>query len=287
MSYRSQSIIRGALFIIAAELSFAISAAAIKLLSINLPNESIVFFRNFFGLLALIPLLIRADLNILQTSQLHLHLLRSLSGVAAMYCFFYAIAHISLGNLMLIKSTIPIIIPIVAFAWLGEQILNLTRLAIAIGFIGVFLILKPDADIDWAILVAIASSIMAAIAFVTVRKLSATEPTLRIVLYFASIGLCVSAIPLIWTWQTPSLFQWLMLIVVGIATTLGQLLLTRGYASAPASNVGIFTYTSVPFGALLGWFFWNELWDETSLIGAALIVLAGSISLRTKKSASN
>ena len=100
--------------------------------------------------------------------------------------------------------------------------------------------------------------------------------------YFAIIGLSISAIPLIWTWQTPTPSQWLMLMVVGLTTTIGQLLLTRGYQSAPASRVGIFTYTSVPFGVFLGWLFWNELLDTNYLIGAVLILLAGSIVLSTR-----
>jgi drug/metabolite transporter (DMT)-like permease len=81
---------------------------------------------------------------------------------------------------------------------------------------------------------------MATIAFVTIRKLSATEPTLRIVSYFAIVGLFISAIPLIWTWQTPTIRQCWMLMGVGLTTTIGQLLLTRGYQNAPAASVGIF-----------------------------------------------
>ena len=123
---------------------------------------------------------------------------------------------------------------------------------------------------------------MAAFAFVTVRKLSATEPALRIVSYFAIIGVSISAIPLIWTWQPPTLSQYLMLMGVGLTTTIGQLLLTWGYQNAPASSVGIFTYTSVPFGTFLGWLFWNELLDKNSYFGAVLIVLAGSIVLSIK-----
>ncbi len=279
----SQSIVRGAFFIIASELSFAISAAIIKSVSASLPNESIVFFRNFFGILVLTPLLIRAGTNILHTDRLHLHLVRSGCGMGAMYCFFYALAHISLADSMLIKSTIPLIIPFIATLWLQENIAYRVSVAGAIGFVGILLILKPDGDMNWASLVALASSLMAAIAFVTVRKLSATEPTLRIVAYFAIVGLSISAIPLIWAWQTPTPSQWLMLTGVGITTTIGQLLLTRGYQSAPASSVGIFTYTSVPFGTFLGWLFWNELLNMSSLIGAVLIVLAGSIVLKNEQ----
>lgn len=277
-----KSIVSGAFFIVASELSFAIGAAIIKSVSASLPNESIVFFRNFFGLLILSPLLLRGGTNILQTDRLHLHLVRSGFGMGSMYCFFYGLAHISLADSMLIKSTIPLIIPFVAVLWLKENIFLQVSLASGIGFIGIFLILKPDGQMNWASLVALASSVMAAIAFVTVRKLSATEPSLRIVSYFAIVGLIISAIPLIRLWQTPTLIQWLMLIGIGLSTTIGQLLLTRGYSSAPAASVGIFTYTSVPFGAFLGWLFWQELLDTNFFIGAVLILLAGSIVLRTR-----
>ena len=277
-----KSIVSGAFFIVASELSFAIGAAIIKSVSASLPNESIVFFRNFFGLLILSPLLLRGGTNILQTDRLHLHLVRSGFGMGSMYCFFYGLAHIPLADSMLIKSTIPLIIPFVAVLWLKENIFLQVSLASGIGFIGIFLILKPDGQMNWASLVALASSVMAAIAFVTVRKLSATEPSLRIVSYFAIVGLIVSAIPLIRFWQTPTLIQWLMLIGIGLSTTIGQLLLTRGYSSAPAASVGIFTYTSVPFGAFLGWLFWQELLDTNFFIGAVLILLAGSIVLRTR-----
>ena len=283
---QSQSIVRGAFFIVASELSFALSAAIIKFTSDSLPNESIVFFRNLFGLAILIPLVLNASRNnksnILKTDRLHLHLLRGGVGMGAMYCFFYSLGHISLGDSMLIKSTIPLIIPFMSAIWLQEKITPRIILAGALGFSGVFLILEPNGDTNWASLVALASSFLAAMAFVTVRKLSATEPTLRIVTYFAIAGVTISSIPMFWHWQTPTIVQYLMLIAVGLTTTIGQLLLTRGYQNAPASSVGIFTYTSVPFGAFLGWLIWNELLDLNSLFGAVLIVLAGIIILRTK-----
>lgn len=279
---KSQSIARGAFYIVASELSFAISAAIIKLVSVSLPNESIVFFRNLFGLVILTPLLIKAGADILQTDRLHLHLMRGSFGMAAMYSFFYALGYISLGDSMLIKSTIPLIIPFVSLIWLKEGISQQVAIAGFLGFLGVFLILKPDGNTDWVSLVALGSSFMAALAFVTVRKLSATEPTLRIVSYFAICGLCISSIPLIWAWQTPTLKEYLLLMGVGLTTTIGQLLLTRGYQNAPASSVGIFTYTSVPFGTFLGWLFWGDLLDKNSLFGAVLIVLAGSIILKSR-----
>ena len=202
---KSQNIVRGAFFIVTAEVSFALSAALIKLVSDSLPNQSIVFFRNLFGLLILTPLLLNAGENILKTNRLHLHLFRSGIGMGAMYCFFYALANLPLADSMLIKSTIPLIIPFISLAWLKESISKRIIVAGLLGFIGVFVILNPDGNnTNWAILVALSSSLMAALAFVTVRQLSSTEPPLRIVTYFAIVGLIISAIPLTWTWQTPT-----------------------------------------------------------------------------------
>ena len=280
---KSQNIVRGAFFIVTAEVSFALSAALIKLVSDSLPNQSIVFFRNLFGLLILTPLLLNAGENILKTNRLHLHLFRSGIGMGAMYCFFYALANLPLADSMLIKSTIPLIIPFISLAWLKESISKRIIVAGLLGFIGVFVILNPDGNnTNWAILVALSSSLMAALAFVTVRQLSYTEPPLRIVTYFAIVGLIISAIPLTWTWQTPTFQQCVMLLGVGLTTTIGQLLLTRGYQNAPASSVGIFTYTSVPFGTFLGWLFWQELLEPEFYLGAMLIILAGVLVLRRK-----
>ena len=279
---KSQSIVRGAFFIVAWEFSSALSAAIIKQVSISLPNESIVFFRNLFGLLILVPLLIKSERNILHTDVLPLHLARAGFGIGAMYCFFYAIANIPLGDAMLIKSTTPLIIPFVSFVLLKESMTSRVVVAGILGFMGVFLILEPTGDVDWVSIVALVSSIMAALAFVTVRKLSATEPPLRIVAYFGIFGLCISSIPLVWAWQTPTPTEYLMLISIGLITTIGQLCLTRGYQNAPASSVGIFTYSSVPFGTFLGWLLFAEVLDFNSLFGAVFIVLAGLIILRTK-----
>ncbi|WP_414624097.1 DMT family transporter [Calothrix sp. CCY 0018] len=281
MGYK-QSIVRGAIFIIAAELVLTMNGVIIKLASDGLPNEMIVFFRNAFGLLSLMPIFAREGIAIIHTQKLHLHLVRGLCGVTAMYSLFFVLGNIQLANAMLLKATIPIFIPLVAFSWLKERISVVARLAIAIGFCGVFLILEPGTDFNWIMLIGLFSSAFASVSMVTIRKLSATEPAVRTVFYFAIIASLVSVIPLTWAWKTPTSFEWLLLMALGICSTVVQLLTTRGYASAPASQVGIFSYSSVIFGALIGWLFWKELWDVNSLIGAVFIIGAGFLTLRSR-----
>ncbi len=279
MIYR-QSIVLGAAFIVASEFMLTSMGAVIKTAAVGLPNEMIVFFRNLFGLLVLAPWLWQAGRANLRTEVPHLHLLRGLAGVSAMYCFFYAIGHIKLADAMLLKLTSPLFIPVVAFFWLGERMPVTVRWALGVGFVGVVMVLQPGEEIDPVMLVALAGSALAALAMTTVRRLSATEPALRVVFYFAMVALGVSAIPLVWAWQTPTTEQWLLLVLVGVLATLGQLFMTRGYGTAPASQVGVYTYSAVLFGAAYGWLIWDETWGMASIAGAILVVLAGALALR-------
>jgi len=277
-------LLAGALLIIAAELMFASMGAGIRQVSLVLPNASIVFFRNVIGVGLLLPWLWHLGIRQLRTAVPHLHVLRSLAGLGAMYCFFYAIAHIALAEAMLLKMTAPLFMPFVALAWLGEPIPGRVLAAVLLGFLGVALIVSPQPGIANPVaLIAVLGGLLAALAKVTVRRLSRTEPTLRIVFYFAIVGTLVSAFPLLWTWRTPSGSSLLWMLAVGCFATIGQLLLTRGLALAPAGRLGVFAYSSAVFGAAYGWIFWHEaiLWSTAA--GAILVALAGAMAGKADK----
>ena len=121
----------------------ALMGAAVRLASVYLPNEMVVFLRNAFGLLALLPWVHRQGVEVLATSRLSSHLFRSVAGLAAMYCFFYAIAHLKLAEAMLLNFSSPLFIAPIAFFWIGE-VISLSLLgAVILGFLGLLLILKP------------------------------------------------------------------------------------------------------------------------------------------------
>jgi len=124
---------------------------------------------------------------------------------------------------------------------------------------------------------------LAAVAKVTVRRLGRSEPTTRIVFYFTLVATLVSAVPLAWSWQTPDADSWLLLLLIGVVGTLGQLLLTRGYSIAPPSQIGAFTYTSVVFAALFGYLFWDEMVDMLFVTGAVIIAVAGALVLHERQ----
>ena len=276
-----QNFILGAVLIVASELLFASMGATVKAVSVELPTEVVVFMRGLFGVLILLPLLLRRlRQDTLRTQVLHLHILRAVLGVSAMYCFFYALANLQLADGMLLKMTAPLFMPLIAALWLYEKLSAKVWWAVGVGFVGVALVLQPEGEFNWVALVGLAGGMFAAAAKVTVRRLGQTEPTLRIVLYFSLVVMLIAAIPLSWTWQTPTLQEWGLLFLMGLFGTLGQLLLTRGYSVAAASRVAPFTYFSVVFAALYGYLFWQETLKPGFIAGAMLIAIAGIIALR-------
>jgi drug/metabolite transporter (DMT)-like permease len=257
--------------------------AFIKTAALTLPNEIIVFLRNLFGLLILV-LWLRPRVGNLRTRRWRGHLLRAAFGLSAMYCFFYAIAHLPLAEAMLLNYSTPLFIPLIAWIWLGERPSRGVWAAVVLGFAGVSLILKPGFGLlSHTGLVGLLAGLLAALAMTNIRRISDTEPVTRIVLYFALLGTLVSALPLFWAWQTPSWRDLALMLGAGLFATLGQLWLTRAYSLAPAARVGSLVYSAVVFAALLGWVLWDERPDGYSALGILLVIVAGMLATREKK----
>ena len=272
---------RGALYLIASGLLFACSGAMVKVASARLPNEMVVFFRSALGLLALSPWLWRRGWGALKTRHPFAHLWRGLCGLGAMYCYFYAIAHMPLGEATLLNYASPLFIPFLAFLLLGEGVSRRLWFAIGVGFVGIVLILKPGLDLFRPVsLVGLASGLFTAFAMVGIRRLTRSESASRIVFYFSLVCTVGSAAPLAWAWRTPEPELWALLILIGAVASLAQLLLTRAYAHAPAAQVGPFTYSTVVFATFIGLVFWGEVPDVYSFLGAVLVVAAGVLTLR-------
>ncbi len=274
--------LRAAVYALLASLLFAGMGVAVRFASAELPTEMVVFLRNLLGLIALLPWLIGGGWQALGTRRLAAHLFRAVSGLTAMYCFFYALAHLQLAEAVILNYSSPLFIALFALLLLGERANSRVTGAIIIGFVGVGLIVKPGYGVwSQAALVGVAAGVFTALAMVGIRRLASTEPIRRIVFYFCLFGTLFSALPLFWSWQAPSLAVLAVMALAGGAATLAQLLLTKSYSLIPAAQVGPYTYASVLFAALFGWLLWGETPDSATCFGAILITLAGIITLRS------
>jgi drug/metabolite transporter (DMT)-like permease len=264
---------RGALFAVLAAAAFALMSACIKAASASVGTPVIVFFRSAVGMLVLLPWLLRHGAGVLRTQRPGGHLWRSAFGVCAMYCFFYAIAHLHLAEAILLTYSTPLFIPFIAWLWIREPPAPVILPAVTLGLVGIGLIVKPaELLASPASLVGVLSGLCAAAAMVSIRRIADTEPAARIVFYFSALSTAVAAVPLLWAWRTPAADELALLVGVGVLATTGQLCLTRAYSLAPAARIGAFTYSAVVFGGLIGWAWWGEAPDAASLAGITLVI---------------
>ena len=273
---------RGALLMVTSALLFAAMGEAVKMASAHLSNTMVVFFRNALGLVALAPWLLTLGAKGLRTTAWREHFVRGLAGLASMYCYFYAIAELGLSEAILLNYSLPLFMPLIARAWLGEQVPARLWRALGLGFLGILLILRPGVGVFRpAALAALGAAVLAALAQVGVRRLTRTEPIARIVFYFALISTVVSAVPVLPNWTTPEGGLWIVLVAMGVLATVAQLVMTQAYAHAPAAQVGPFIYSSVVFAGLMDWWLWGRLPDLAFVAGALLVCAAGMLALRS------
>lgn len=269
-------IARGTMLLLLSELVFTGLGALVKHLAPHYSNAQIVFFRNLFALLILLPYLLARGKLIFKVDKLRFHLLRSTTGISSMYLYFYCLGVLPLGEVTLLAQTAPIWIPVIAYFWLGDAFKKRYLISGLIGLAGVALVVRPDAStFTPAFLLGLLGAILAAGSKVTIRRMSDTETAHMIVFYFSLISTVITAIPAFIQWQPIIASDWLALLGLGISAALGQMLMTRAFMLAPPSRIGAWSYTQVVFAFAFGWLLWREPIHPLSLLGAGLIILAG------------
>ncbi|MCB9480673.1 MAG: DMT family transporter [Desulfobacteraceae bacterium] len=277
--------LKGAVSIIFAGFCFALMGTAIKKLSLTMPNEIIVFSRNLFVLICFIPFLMRKkNLINLKTKNFRLHIARSLSGLSAMYLYFYTLSKLPLAEAVMLSYTSPIFIPFVAFLWIKEPIERKYIISAFGGFTGILMILKPGTSIfNYNGIYGIVAAVCASVAMVAIRRMSKTESPFKIVFFYTLISSIISFLPLTGKNIIPDNNEMILIFVMGLSGLAGQFFVTTGYSIAPSAKVGPFTYTTVFFAAIIGVFFLNETFDIYSMTGGVLIACAGILSVSNIK----
>ncbi|MCH8536710.1 MAG: DMT family transporter [Alkalimonas sp.] len=277
------NLLKGALLLLLAEACFAGIGALVKYSSGLASEAQIVFFRNGFALLLMLPFLFTHGFGLLKTKRWHLHAFRALTGLVSMYCFFYVLGQLPLAQAMAVLLLSPFIVPIIARVWLKESPSQITLIAIALGFIGVLLALPaPAADLTWVLLIALAAACLVAMTKTTIRAMASTEPAVRTVFYFSLLTAVFSVLPLPFYWQPLAWQAWLAFLGMGALAAIGQLAMTQAYTLAPASDIGMWTYSSVVFAGLFGYFFWQEPVTMSWLAGVLVIFYAGYVTTRQR-----
>lgn len=276
---------------------FSANDMAIKVLSGDYALHQVVMLRSMAGMVMLLAVMLplAGGFPALRTRRLGLHLLRGCCVVFANMSFFLGLAALPIAEGVAIFFVSPLIITVFSVVFLGEQVGWRRWTAIAVGFVGVLVVLRPGTEVfQLASLFPVAAAFGYATLHMLTRYIGRTESALTMSFYIqltfilvsAGIGLSVgdgrfagtgdaSLEFLLRAWVMPEGGDWAILAAIGAATAFGGFFISQAYRVAEAAVVAPFEYVAIPLAVLWGVLVFDEWPDAVAWIGIALIAGAG------------
>jgi len=267
----------GIILMAMASLAFSVNVVCVKYATQNLPVIQVVFFRSFFGILILAPYMRHKRVTFVGRHYALL-LARGILGCLALCLHFLTLSKLNLGTAVILNYTGPIFTAILAMIYLKERptptLLSMTALA----FLGVGLLMGTDktGHLFYSLL-ALFSGLVVAYVTIVIRTIGHRESPLTIIFYFVGFSTLVTAPFALLQFQWPSLYEWLALVLIGVATFYAQIWLTVALRRSDASLVTPFSYLTPLFAFLFGFLLWNEAGSWLTILGAGLIITAGIV----------
>ena len=250
----------------------------------HIPVGQLVFFRSAFAFvpIGIVMFATGQGLSALATKNPLSHARRAFTGVCAMFTYFGALTYLPLADVTAISFASPLIVVVLAALILGEAVRLYRWSAVAVGFVGVLIMVSPHLGAGYGaqgsgfgVGLAVANAILVAFTMIFIRLMSGTESALAITFYFQLTCTIVSALTLPFAWATPSGFELLLLMALGILGGIGQLFMTNGYRFAQASTLANFDYVAMIWAIGFGWLFFKELPAAAVYAGAVIVIGSG------------
>lgn len=271
----------GSLWMLVAAFFFACMGVLVKIGAQKLSSTELVFYRSLFGLAAVF-LLARGKQATLATPHWRRQLWRSLTGFVSLVFFFYAIANLPLATAITLNYTSPLFLAVLTLFFLRQHSRPVLHFTIAIGFVGVALLLQPSLnESQWlAGVVGLLSGLLAGVVYLQIVELGRLgEPAWRTVFYFTLTCTVGSGLwMLVHEFHALTLADLALLFAMGACATLAQLAMTRAYGEGNPLVSGSLAYATVVLASLFGIVLWHETLSPLSWLGIVLIIAAGVIS---------
>ena len=266
---------RGVAMMAAAALTFASMHGLIWFAAQDIHPFEVAFFRWFFGVIFLLPFIVRTGPSIWKTEHRKLYVIRAIMTSGATMVWFFALTVLPLAQATALNFTIALFTTLGAALFLGEHVGLRRWAATIIGFAGVMVILRPGVDeVSPAALLPVAAAIMIAVNLNIVKFTGRTDSTLTVVVYNAVLSLPLTAVPLFFVWQTPSWTTLGLVAIVAFFATIAHFLLTKAFTYGDASALIPVDYLRLPFIALIGFVVFSEVPDIWTWVGGAIIAAA-------------
>ncbi|KAJ2875373.1 hypothetical protein GGH93_001654 [Coemansia aciculifera] len=268
--------LKGYILMSASALGFAANSACVKALSLsNIPSLEIVFARSVLQLgLGLLGCLYY-QISPLGTQQRSWLVLRGLAGAFGNACFFYAVTVMTLADATVVFFTGPVFSALFANWMLGEPYGKFDRLASVVCLLGIMLVVKPQGQLGWGAVAALAGAISGALAYCVVRKVGRGVHSMVHVVYFGALSFVGSAV-MMFLVQVPRMpktgSEWALMLAVGVFAFIGQVLLNRGLQLAPTGPATLMRNLDVVFAFVLGVTLFDEIPDWSGVLGALVII---------------
>lgn len=260
---------------ILASVLFAAMGLLVKVASAEVSTGQVVLWRNAVSCAAMLPWAL-ADRRRVALTLPGPVILRSLSGVASMFCYFTAISRLHLGDAVTLSYASPVLVALIAPRVLGERPPPGLWPALGLGFVGVALVAQPAFEGDpLGVAAGVATAVLAAVAYVYVRVATRTESSGAIVFWFSAVSTLAATPSLAMgsAWPAPGMVA--ALVGVGLLGLFAQLAMTRAYAAADAAVVSLYSYATPVLAYALGLVALGELPSVGGVAGVALVALAG------------
>ncbi|MCY4232746.1 MAG: DMT family transporter [Bacteroidetes bacterium] len=290
MSNRPSSIFSvGIGYMLLAVLFFSMMSVLAKLISTTIPTGQIVFVRACVG-----TILAYWGIRLIGVhvwgNNIKLLLFRGIAGFGSLMCFFYTLIALPLAEATILFYTSPCLAAIIATILLRERLTIGIILGLLVCVVGVLFVIQPEfifnvgrLDIP-SVFVGLLGALMAALAFVSVRKLRETDHAMVIIFYFSFVSIFASAPFVISSYVIPSVIGWIILIGIGISTHIAQFFLTKSLHKVETSRAMGVSYIQVLFATGWGILIFGDIPNSLSILGMALVVAGSIISARSQAS---
>lgn len=268
---------RGIALMLVAVALFAVQDTVAKHLSAGYPAVQIAWARYVFSLvfiLALLPWL--QPRTALASRRPGLQALRGLLLYASTVIFILAVTYIPLATATSIGFVSPLFLTALSIPLLGERVDARRWAAIAVGFLGVLIVIRPGfGEFEWALLLPVLMAVCYAFYQVATRLLRGVDRPITSLLYPTMVGTTLGFLPVPFVWTMPTPGDGLLMAAMGVGGSLSHLCLIRAFSIAPATTLAPFTYVQLLWVSILGYLVFGDVPDAPTLIGAAVIAASG------------
>lgn len=254
-------------------LSFACMNALVKYL-VSFPTIQIVFFRALGSLMITFIYLKKQRIN-QWGNQKQLLIYRGIVGVTSMILFFWGVHYISVGSAVTLRYIAPLFAGLLAVIYLKEAIKPLQWLFFISAFFGVYLIKNYDASgSNFGVFLVLLAAFFSAVVYILISKIGNKDHPVVVVHYFMLIATLVGGVGSLFFWRSPSLYELILLLSLGIFGFFGQLYMTKAFQNAEAHMVAPFKYVEVIFTMLFGVFILHENYELLHIVGTFLVIVS-------------